>query len=195
MAATSEEMIDRLFLDARTYGAWREEAIEEPVLRRLYDALRMAPTANNSSPGRFLFVASRSGKERLEPLVSNGNRPKVRAAPVCVIVGYDLDFPDHLAKLQPHKPHAASTFADAHRREEVAFRNGTLQGAYLIMAARALGLDCGPMSGFDRAAVDREFFAGTNVRSNFLCCIGHGERRALRPRQPRLDFEEACALL
>ena len=195
MAATAEDMIDRLFLDARTYGAWRDERIGEPIMRRLYDALRMAPTANNSSPGRFLFVASAGGKARLEPLVSNGNRPKVRAAPVCVIIGYDLDFPDHLAKLQPHKPQAASAFAGPAQREEVAFRNGTLQGAYLIMAARAMGLDCGPMSGFDRAAVDREFFASTNIRSNFLCCIGHGERRALRPRLPRLAFEEACAFI
>lgn len=187
--------LDRIFFSARTFRAWRHEPLPTEVLHRLYDALRMGPTANNSAPARFVFIASQSAKDRLEPHLSEGNRAKVRAAPVCAIVAYDLDFPKTLAKLDPKRADAPAAYRAPERIEETAFRNSSLQGAYLIMAARAMGLDCGPMSGFDRAGVDQAFFAGSNVKSNFLCCIGHGDRSSLRPRLPRLAFEDACTLL
>ncbi|HRK62744.1 MAG TPA: malonic semialdehyde reductase [Terricaulis sp.] len=188
--------VARLFDDARTFGAWRAGGLSEAIIRRLYDALRLGPTANNCAPARFVFVASAEAKARLEPHLSEGNKPKMRAAPVCVIIGHDLDFHTKMGALFPHKPETAAVLAaDPARAREVAFRNSSLQGAYLIMAARALGLDCGPMSGFNNSGVDQEFFAGTQIKSNFLCNIGYGDRRALRPRLPRLCFEEACEVV
>lgn len=194
-AALERDCVRLLFEEGRTYGAWKAGAPGEQLLRQLYEVLRLGPTANNCSPARFVFVASHEGKARLEPHLSEGNKPKVRAAPVCVIIGYDLEFYAKLPTLFPHKPQAAASLAaEPERAAEAAFRNSSLQGAYLIMAARALGLDCGPMSGFDNAGVDREFFGGTRIRSNFICNIGYGDRRALRPRLPRLSFEEACRI-
>lgn len=187
------DCVARLFHDARTFGAWRGEAVTEAIVRQLYEALRWGPTANNCSPARFVFVTSPEGKAKLERSLTEGNKPRVRAAPVCVIIGYDLAFPVHMAKLFPHKPGAADAYAnDPARLKQVAFRSATLQGAYLIMAARAVGLDCGPMSGFNNAGIDEDFFSSTQIKSNFLCNIGYGDRRALRPRLPRLSFEEAC---
>lgn len=187
-------LLDQLFEGARTHNAWRAEALPESTLRRLYDALKWGPTSANCSAGRFVFVRSEEGKARLAPHLSRANRAKTMAAPVCVIVGYDLDFAEKMPRLFPHDPSAPAWFADPAVAQETAFRNSSLQGAYLIMAARALGLDCGPMSGFDRAGVDAEFFAGTSWRSNFLVNIGHGRAEALYPRNPRLEFEEACLL-
>jgi 3-hydroxypropanoate dehydrogenase len=164
-------------------------------VNELVDLVKLGPTSANCSPARFLFVKSREAKERLKPLLSEGNREKTMKAPVCTVIGYDLDFYRHLPKLFPHTD-AKSWFEGKPKKiEETAFRNGTLQGAYLIMAARALGLDCGPMSGFDNAGVDREFFAGTAIKSNFLCSLGHGDASVLLPRSPRFSFDEMARII
>ena len=187
--------LDQLFRDARTHNAWRDESVPDALLHELVDLAKMGPTSANCSPARFLFVKSREAKERLKPHLSEGNRDKTMKAPVCTIIGYDLDFYEYLPKLFPHTD-AKSWFEGKPKKiEETAFRNGTLQGAYLIMAARALGLDCGPMSGFDNEGVDREFFAGTKVKSNFLCSLGHGDASVLFPRSPRFDFDEMAKII
>lgn len=187
--------LDQLFREARTHSAWSDRPVPDELLRELYDLLKMGPTSANSGPGRFLFLRSAEAKARLRPALSAGNLDKTMSAPVTVVVGEDLAFYDQLPRLFPHAD-ARSWFVGNQRLiEETAFRNSTLQGAYLILAARALGLDCGPMSGFDRAAVDAEFFAGTTVRSNFLVNLGCGDETGLFPRQPRLPFADACRLL
>jgi 3-hydroxypropanoate dehydrogenase len=155
--------------ETRTHNKWFDRDILDATLHELVNLLRLGPTSANSSPARFLFVKSREAKERLKPHLSEGNMAKTMAAPVCTIIGYDLDFYEHLPKLFPHTNAKSWYEGNDEKIFETAFRNGTLQGAYLIMAARALGLDCGPMSGFDNAGVDRAFFAGTNVKSSFLC--------------------------
>jgi 3-hydroxypropanoate dehydrogenase len=193
--ALPDRCLDQLFRDARTHNAWQDRDVPDAVLHDVVDLLKLGPTSANSSPARFLFVKSRQAKERLKPHLSEGNRDKTMAAPVCAIVGYDLDFHEHLPKLFPHTD-ARSWFAGKEAKIfETAFRNGTLQGAYLIMAARALGLDCGPMSGFDNRGVDREFFSGTNVKSNFLCNLGYGDGSVLFPRSPRFDFDEMARII
>ena len=167
----------------------------DALLHQIVDLTKLGPTSANSSPARFLFVKSREAKERLKPYLSEGNRDKTMKAPVCAIIGYDLDFYQHLPKLFPHAD-AKSWFAGNEAKiVETAFRNGTLQGAYLIMAARALGLDCGPMSGFDNEGVDREFFAGTKIKSNFLCNLGYGDASVLFPRSPRFSFDEMARIV
>jgi 3-hydroxypropanoate dehydrogenase len=187
--------LDQLFRDARTHNAWRDQDVPDALLHELVDLTKLGPTSANCSPARFLFVKSRDAKERLKPLLSEGNRDKTMKAPVCTIIGYDLDFYKHLPKLFPHTD-AKSWFEGKDKKiEETAFRNGTLQGAYLIMAARSLGLDCGPMSGFDNAGVDREFFAGTSIKSNFLCSLGYGDASVLFPRSPRFDFDEMAKII
>jgi 3-hydroxypropanoate dehydrogenase len=191
----SKSALDQLFLEARTHNAWRDQDVPDALLHEIVDLAKMGPTSANCSPARFVFVKSRAAKERLKPHLSEGNRDKTMKAPVCAIIGYDLDFYEHLPKLFPHTD-AKSWFAGKEQKIfETAFRNGTLQGAYLIMAARALGLDCGPMSGFDSAAVDREFFAGTNIKSNFLCSLGHGDAGVLLPRSPRFAFDEIAKII
>jgi 3-hydroxypropanoate dehydrogenase len=158
--------------------------------------MKMAPTSANCAPARLVFVRSVAAKERLRPALSAGNVEKTMAAPVTVIVGYDLKFYEQLPRLFPHEPSAKTWFTgSAALIEATAFRNGTLQGAYLIMAARALGLDCGPMSGFDNAKVDAAFFPGGTIKSNFLCNLGHGDPARVHPRSPRLDFADACQIL
>ncbi|OGS91511.1 MAG: malonic semialdehyde reductase [Gallionellales bacterium GWA2_60_18] len=187
--------LDQLFLDAHTHNAWQERPVPDELLRRLYDTFRMGPTSANCCPARIVFVKSKAAKEKLMPALMEGNRAKTMAAPVTAIVGYDLRFYERLGKLYPNAPDAASWFnKDEQTAQTNAFRNGTLQGGYLIVAARALGLDCGPMSGFDNAAVDGLFFAGTSVRSNFLCNLGYGDPKGVYPRNPRLDFDEACRI-
>ena len=191
----SEACIDQLFRDARTHNAWLDRDVPDALLHELVDLTELGPTSANSSPARFLFVKSRAAKERLKPFLSEGNRDKTVAAPVCAIIGYDLDFYEHLPKLFPHTD-ARSWFAGKDAKIlDTAFRNGTLQGAYLIIAARALGLDCGPMSGFDQKGVDAAFFAGTNIKSNFLCNLGYGDDAALFPRSPRFAFDETARIL
>lgn len=183
-----------LFTDARTHNAWNDQPVTEQELRAVYDLMKWGPTSANSSPARFVFVRSAAAKERLRPALSEGNLNKTMAAPATVIVAYDPHFFDQLPRLFPHAD-ARSWFAgnDA-LAEETAFRNGTLQGAYFIVAARAQGLDCGPMSGFDRAKVDQAFFAYNGWKSNFLINLGHGDPGVLFARSPRLSFEEACIL-
>jgi 3-hydroxypropanoate dehydrogenase len=184
-----------LFEGARTHNAWQDRRVPDAKLRELYDLLKMGPTSANASPGRFLFLRTKEAKERLRPALSQGNLAKTLAAPVTVIVAYDPKFHDLLPRLFPHAD-ARSWFAGNEAlAETTAFRNGTLQGAYLIVAARAVGLDCGPMSGFDNAKVDAEFLADRGWKSNFLVNLGYGEPSGLFPRSPRLTFEEACELL
>jgi 3-hydroxypropanoate dehydrogenase len=187
--------LDQLFLEARTHNAWRDRDLLDALLHEIVDLAKMGPTSANCSPARFVFIKSREAKERLKPHLSEGNRDKTMKAPVCAIIGYDLDFYQHLPKLFPHADAKSWFEGNEQKIQETAFRNGTLQGAYLIMAARAVGLDCGPMSGFDDKAVDREIFAGTNIKSNFLCNLGHGDPSVLFPRSPRFDFDEMAKII
>src|SRR5712672_4003870 len=204
--AVSSEALDQIFRTARTYNGWSDTAVDEGVVRNLYDLLKWGPTSANSCPARFVWVRSPEGKAQLAALAVEKNRPKILAAPLTVIIGNDLDFPDALPKLLPHNAETAQkVFAQPGLAEVMAMRNGSLQGAYLIIAARALGLDCGPMSGFDHAKVDEEFFAAGkpcfgcdqeffpegHVKTNFLCNLGYGDPGALHPRLPRLPFHEA----
>jgi 3-hydroxypropanoate dehydrogenase len=190
-----DRCLDQIFRQARTHNAWREQGIPDSLLHELIELVKLGPTSANCSPARFLFVKSPEAKQRLKPHLSEGNREKTMKAPVCAIIGYDLDFYHHLPKLFPHTD-AKSWFAGKPKKiEETAFRNGTLQGAYLIVAARALGLDTGPMSGFDNDGVNAEFFAGTKIKSNFLCSLGYGDASVLFPRSPRFDFDEMAKIL
>lgn len=195
MSAQLDDLaLDQLFRSARTYNAFSGE-IDDATLHRLYDLLKWGPTAANASPARFVFVRSPEAKAKLGPALDPGNREKTLAAPVTVIVGYDMAFYDKLPVLFPHTD-ARSWFAGRPEPvlETVALRNGSLQGAYLILAARSLGLDCGPMSGFNNAMVDEAFFAGTAIRSNFLVNLGKGDAASIFPRSPRLGFDEACRI-
>lgn len=193
----SARALDTLFLEARTHNGWIARPVEDALLRRVYELARMAPTSANCSPMRVAFVKSRAAKERLLPHLMEGNREKTLAAPATAIVGMDTRFYEHLPRLFPAAD--ARAWFDGPGKEELAattaFRNSSLQGAYLMLAARALGLDCGPMSGFDNEGVDREFFPGGRVRSNFLCNLGYGDPSKLYPRAPRFEFDEACAIL
>ena len=190
--ALSSESLDQIFRTARTYNGWSDTPVDEGTVRDLYDLLKWGPTSANSCPARFVWVRSSKGKARLAGLAAEKNRPKILEAPLTVIIGNDLDFQREFPKLVPHAAEMAQkAFADPALAEVTAMRNGSLQGAYLIIAARALGLDCGPMSGFDNAGVDQAFFAGTRIQSNFICCLGHGRPDSLFPRNPRLTFEEA----
>jgi 3-hydroxypropanoate dehydrogenase len=183
--------LDQLFREARTRNGWVEETLPASLFQEIYDLAKYGPTSANASPARFVWVASSQAKQRLAALSSGNNSPRILAAPVTVIIGYDLDFAEHLPRLFPHAPDAKHWFAAPEVEHTTAFRNSTLQGAYLIIAARALGLDVGPMSGFDNAAVDEAFFKGTRIRSNFIATLGHGTEENLFPRSPRLAFEEA----
>ena len=189
--------LDQLFRSARSHNRWLDCAVAPALLRELYELMKLGPTSANGSPARLVFVHSAAARARLVPLMAPGNQEKTRQAPVSVLIGYDRRFHERLPRLFPHNPAAAAPFAaNAALAEATAFRNSSLQGAYLILAARALGLDCGPMSGFDAAAVQREFFAEQpEVAVNFICNLGHGDPAGLFPRHPRLDFDEACRLL
>jgi 3-hydroxypropanoate dehydrogenase len=201
--------LDQLFREARTYTAWLEKPVTDDQIRQLYDVMKWAPTSANSNPARILFIRSKEAKERLKPALGAGNVDKTMSAPVTVIVAFDLKFYEKMPRLFPHNPRMRELFANAPDLVEVtARRNSSLQGAYLILAARALGLDCGPMSGFDNAKLDeiffntgecegcdQEFFPQGHVKSNFLINLGYGDPASLFPRGPRLAFEEACTLL
>ncbi|WP_422369219.1 malonic semialdehyde reductase [Pelagibius sp.] len=191
----SDAGLDQIFRNARTHSAWQAAEVSDVLLEAVYDLAKMGPTSANCSPMRVLFLRSKEAKERLRPALDAGNVDNTMAAPATAVIAYDMEFYESLPKLYPHAD-ARSWFAGKPAAiEQTAVRNGSLQGAYLIIAARALGLDCGPMSGFDRAKVDEEFFAGTAWRSNFLCNLGHGDPEKLHPRSPRLEFDEACKLL
>ncbi len=194
-APLADSALDQLFRNARSHNGWQADPIPESTLRRIYELARMGPTAANSSPARFVFVTSAEAKEKLASVSSGNNQPKIKTAPATVIVGYDLDFPEYLPTLFPHAPGMKAVFADPAVAEQTAFRNSTLQGAYLIMAARSLGFDCGPMSGFDNGKVDALFFAGTKIKSNFICSIGRGNGENMFGRLPRLAFEDACRIV
>jgi 3-hydroxypropanoate dehydrogenase len=184
--------LDRLFRTARTSNAWTERPLAEQQLRDLYDLVKLGPTSANCCPARFVWVRSAEAKGKLAALAAPTNAPKILAAPVTVIVGYDLDFAEQLPRLFPARGKEMQRyFSDPVVAQITAFRNSSLQGAYLIIAARALGLDCGPMSGFSNEAVDQEFFANTRIKSNFICSIGYGSDKDLFPRNPRLTFEES----
>jgi 3-hydroxypropanoate dehydrogenase len=186
--------LDRIFRSARTYNGFGDQPVTDETLRQIYDLLKWGPTSANSSPGRFVFVKGKAAKEKLRPALSEGNLNKTMAAPVTAIVAYDTEFYETLPRLFPHTD-ARSWFAGKPALiESTAFRNGTLQGAYMIIAARALGLDCGPMSGFDNARVDAAFFPDGKWKSNFLCNLGYGDPASVKPRNPRLSFEEACRI-
>lgn len=187
-----EAALKQLYLDARTHRAWQPRDVPDAVLREIVDLMKMGPTANNSLPARVVFLKSIAAKERLKPLLSAGNVEKTMTAPVTAIVGYDLRF--HAKR--PAGETALKGFDDnPEQARMVAFRNGTLGGAYLIIAARALGLDCGPMSGFNNEGVDKEFFAGSDVKSNFLCNLGFGDPSQLRPRGGRFSFDEMAKII
>jgi 3-hydroxypropanoate dehydrogenase len=205
-----DQALDQIFRTARSHNAWLDKPVSDETLRQVYDLMKWGPTSANASPARFVMVRSKEAKERLRPTLSPGNVDKTMAAPLTVIVAYDLLFFEKLPKLFPHSPKMRDLFASNPQLVEVtAKRNSSLQGAYLMIAARAMGLDCGPMSGFDNAKLDEEFFrAGSecegceqeffpdgHVKSNFLCNLGYGDPAKLFPRAPRLEFGEACSVL
>ncbi|QKQ27955.1 malonic semialdehyde reductase [Candidatus Reidiella endopervernicosa] len=191
----SEKALDTLFREARSFSNWLDQPVNDELLHKLYDLLKMGPTAANSCPARIRFIKSSEAKQRLKPCLAEGNIEKSMSAPVVAIIGMDMTFYDQLPKLFPHTD-ARSWFAGKPDKiEESAFRNSSLQAAYLILAARSLGLDCGPMSGIDYPAMDAEFFPEGTIKTNFICAIGYGDNTQLFPRQPRLDFDEAAEIL
>jgi len=191
----SDAGLDQLFRTARTRNGWRPDPVPEALIHELYELLKWGPTSANLSPGRFVFLTTPAAKARIAPHLSSSNRPKSLAAPVITIIAYDLKFAEHAPKLFPHSPGVKDWFGDPAVAQETGLRNGSLQGAYLMLAARALGLDCGPMSGFDAKGVDGEFFADTTWRTNFICNLGFGTEENLFGRLPRLAFDEACRIL
>lgn len=193
--ALDQAAFEQLFLEARTQNAWKEGEVSDETLRRLFDIVKMGPTSANCSPARYVFVKSPEAKERLKPHLSGGNLEKTMAAPVTVIIANDMEFYEHLPKLFPHTDAKSWFTSNDDLIRETAFRNATLQGGYMIIAARALGLDCGPMSGFDQAGVDEEFFKGTTYKSNFLLNLGQGDPSALFQRSPRFEFDEVASIL
>lgn len=191
-----DRALDIVFRNARTHNEWLDDPVTDDDLRAIFDAMKFGPTTANSWPARFVFLRSRESRGKLAPHLSEGNREKTLRAPMCAIVAYDLEFYERLDRLFPHDPTARSWFAgkDEHVRV-TALRNGSLQGAYFIVAARSLGFDCGPMSGFDNDGVDAAFFAGSGWRSNFLCNLGHGDASKLFPRNPRPGFDDVCRIV
>lgn len=190
--ALPDASLDQLFRTARTFNGWTDRPVDEKLIRELYEVVKFGPTSANSCPARYVWVRSSEGKAKLSALSSENNKGKILAAPCTVIIGYDLDFADTLPRLFPAKGELMkSIFKPPALAEITGLRNSSLQGAYLILAARALGLDCGPMSGFDNAGVDREFFATGRIKSNFICSLGYGDPASLFPRNPRLSFDEA----
>lgn len=191
-----DEALDVIFREARTHNAWQDKPVSDALLKELYDLMKWGPTSANMSPARIVFVTSKEAKEKLAPALMEGNRAKTFQAPVTAIIGYDVKFYERLPELFPHAPDAKTWFNWSDEWAEMnAFRNGSLQGAYFMIAARSLGLDCGPMSGFDMNKVNELFFAGTSVKSNFLCNLGYGDPAGLFERSPRLPFDDACSIV
>ncbi len=191
----SEESLEQIFIKARTHSAWLSEPVSEALLHQIYDLMKWGPTSANCCPARIVFVKSKEAKEKLLPCIAEGNVEKTKSAPVTAIVAMDMEFYEKLPQLFPHAPARSWFVGNKALIESTASRNSSLQGAYFMIAARSLGLDCGPMSGFDNAKVDAAFFQGTNWKSNFICNVGYGDSSKLHPRSPRLDFNEACKVL
>jgi 3-hydroxypropanoate dehydrogenase len=191
----SSESLDQLFREARTHWVWRPEPVPIELLKEAYNLAALAPTSANSSPARFVFITTPEAKARLLPAMAPGNAEKTKTAPVTVIIAYDIEFHEKLPLLFPARDMRSIFAGNAALIQETAFRNGTLQGGYFVLAARALGLDCGPMSGFDQQKVNAEFFPDGKWKANFLCNVGYGDPSKLFPRNPRLKFEEACRVL
>lgn len=195
MTSLDQHALDTLFNAARTHNEWQDKAIEEGTLIQLFDLLKMAPTAANCSPARFVFVKTDEAKVRLKPCLADGNVEKTLSAPVCVIVAYDMQFYESLPKLFPHTDARSWYAGNDALIQETAQRNSTLQGAYMIMAARALGLDCGPMSGFNADMLEQAFFADQpHMKANFLCNLGYGAQDKVHPRSPRFTFDDVCTI-
>lgn len=196
MESLSEQAMAQLFTEARTFTAWRDEPVSDEQLRRIYELAKWGPTSMNCLPMRLRFVVSDAAKGKLKEALAEGNVNQTMSAPATIIVATDRNWYEHLPALFPARPKAREIFANnAEKAEENGFRNGTLQGAYVILAARALGLDCGPMSGFDNAKLDELFFAGTDIHSNFLINVGYGDRETLYPRGPRPEFDRVAEIV
>ena len=194
-SALTEKAMQQLFTEARTHNGWRPEPVSDDLLKKVYDLAKFGPTSANCCPLRIVFIKTEAGKARLKPILDQGNIEKTMAAPVTALLGMDMKFYDHLPMLFPHAD-AKSWFAGNEPKiSETAFRNSSLQGAYFMLAARACGLDCGPMSGFDKTKADEEFFKGTPYKSNFLCSLGYGDPSKLFPRSPRFKFEDVCQIV
>ena len=187
--------LDLIFRNARTQNRWNDEPVPIELIHQLFDLIKMGPTSANCSPARYIFIVTKEGKERLKPSLSAGNVGKTMAAPVTVIIGYDMQFYKHFSKLFPHEDAASWFTGNSTLILETAFRNGTLQGAYLIIAARSLGLDCGPMSGFDQDLVNNTFWPNGRIKANFLCNIGVGDNTNIFERSPRFNFDEVCKVI
>lgn len=191
-----DKSLDIIFREARTHNAWADKPVSDETLKALYELMKWGPTSANCSPARIIFVKSKEAKEKLATVLSEGNLKKSMQAPVTAVIGYDVEFYERLPEIFPHAPEAKTWFNWSKEwAEQTAFRNGSLQGAYFMIAARSLGLDCGPMSGFDMRKADELYFAGTTVKSNFLCNLGYGDPSGLFARSPRLPFDDACTIV
>ncbi len=191
----NDKQLDLLFGQARSMNGWKDQDVSNEILYSLYELTKMGPTSTNSCPARFVFIKSDEMKEKIKPALLPNNVDKCMTAPVITIIVYDLDFSDHMGKLFPHMDVAPMYKGNSDMNFATAFRNSSLQGAYLMVVARALGLDCGPMSGFNNELVDEQFFSGTNIKSNFLCCLGYGDPSKIFFRLPRFDFDEVCKIV
>tara|TARA_B100001027_G_scaffold82464_1_gene56516 strand:+ start:1618 stop:2280 length:663 start_codon:yes stop_codon:yes gene_type:complete len=191
----TDDQLNLLFGQARSMNGWKDQDVSDDMLYSLYELTKMGPTSTNSCPGRFVFIKSQKMKEKIKDALLPNNVDKCMTAPVITIIGYDLDFSDHMSKLFPHMDVAPMYKGNSDMNFATAFRNGSLQGAYLMIIARAMGLDCGPMSGFNNELVDELFFKDTNIKSNFLCCLGYGDPSKIFFRLPRLDFDDVCKII
>ena len=191
----SDKNLALLFGEARSMNGWQDKEVSNDMVKSIYELTKMGPTSTNCCPARFKFIKSDDQKQLLKEALLPNNVDKVMSAPVIAIIGYDLDFSDNMSKLFPHMDVAPMYKGNAEFNQATAFRNSSLQGAYFMMVSRALGLDCGPMSGFNNDLVDQTFFKDTNIKSNFLCCIGYGDPSKIFMRLPRLDFDDACEIL
>ncbi len=194
MSALDDRSLDILFRNARTHSAWLDKPVSNDLLKQVYDLAKMGATSANCSPMRVVFVTSKAAKEKLKSALAEGNIAKTMAAPVTAIIGHDIEFYEKLPFLFPHTDARSWFVGNKSLIESTAFRSSSLQGAYFMLAARALGLDCGPMSGFDNAKIDELFFAGLNIKSNFICNLGYGDASKLHPRSPRFAFDEVCKI-
>ena len=192
----SQKFLDQLFLKARSHYNWKNKNVDEKVLKELYDLVKNCPTSANSEPMRIIFLKSKKSKDRIKQYLSEGNVEKTMTAPIVAIIAYDSKFYNHLPKLFPHNPAMKKVLSNPpDKAKTTAFRNSTLQGGYFMLAARALGLDVGPMSGFDNSGVDKEFFSDGRFKSNFLCNLGYGDESKLLKRLPRFKFSQVCKIL